>query len=121
MPTKKTRIPKEHTENADGLAAIMKPVRDRLDLHGEMLRQILKILTEDKQSDGPSLSDLLSDLIKRLDTQSRTLLDLTAGVVALRDQLPLEIVRAIDDNLDGSTARQGQPNGSGNGNRGGTA
>lgn len=121
MPTKKTRVPKEHTENADGLAAVMQPVRDRLDLHGEMLRKILTILTEDKEGDGPSLSDLLSDLIKRLDAQSGSLLKLTTAVIALRNQLPLEVVRAIDDNLDGSGASKGQPNGGGRGSQGGSA
>lgn len=119
MPTKNTRISKEREENPDGLAAVMQPVRDRLDLHGEMLRQILKILTEEKESDGPSLSDLLTELIKRLDNQSRTLLELTKAVVALRDQLPLKIVQAIDDNLSG--AAMGPPNGGGRGTGSGSA
>ena len=88
MASKKTRVPEERSENADAAAQAMAPVLERLDLHGEMLARIIQLLTEEKGSDGPSLFDLLADLIKRLD-----------------------LVKAIDDNLDIPHRTNGHANG----------
>ena len=100
MATKKTRISKEHNENIEAAAQALAPVMERLDLHGEMLKHIIKLLTEEKQSDGPTLYDLLADLIKRIDNQSAYLKDLTVAVAQLGINLPLDLIKAIDDNLD---------------------
>ena len=80
MPTKKTRIPKERTENADQMAQALAPIHERLDVHAEMLKRIIQLLTEEKASDEPSLYKLLADLITRIDGQSRYLMELTVAV-----------------------------------------
>ena len=111
MASKKTRIPEERSENADAAAQAMAPVLERLDLHGEMLARIIQLLTEEKGSDGPSLFDLLADLIKRLDNQSAYLKDLTVAVAQLGINLPLDLIQAIDDNLDIPHRTNGHANG----------
>jgi hypothetical protein len=100
MATKKTRISEEQIKNGEAAAQALAPVMERLDLHGEMLKHIIQLLTEEKQSDGPSLYDLLADLIKRIDNQSAYLKDLTVAVAQLGINLPLDLIKAIDDNLD---------------------
>ena len=111
MATKKTRIPIELTENAETAALALTPVMERLDLHGEMLKRIVQLLTAEKQSNGPTLYDLLADLIKRLDNQSAYLKDLTVAVAQLGINLPLDLIKAIDDNLDIPHQTNGHANG----------
>ncbi len=111
MASQATRDPRKHTENMAELVEALSPVRERLDLHGEMLKRILQILTEEKESDGPTLFDLLADLIKRIDSQTRNLAVLTAAVSHLGTNLPLDLVKAIDDNLDIPHRTSGRPNG----------
>ena len=111
MAHKAARDPKEHTENMAALTEALSPIRERLDVHGEMLNRILLILTEEKQSDGPTIYDLLADLIKRIDNQSRYLADLTTAVAQLGINLPLDLVKAIDDNLDIPHRTNGHANG----------
>ena len=111
MATKKTRISEERSENAEAAAQALAPVMERLDLHGEMLKHIIQLLTEEKQSDGPSLYDLLAELIKRIDNQSAYLKDLTVAVAQLGINLPLDLIKAIDDNLDLPHRTNGHPNG----------
>ena len=111
MARKATRDPKEHTENMDALTEALSPIRERLDVHGEMLNRILLILTEEKESDGPSLAELMGELIKRIDSQSRYLADLTVAVSQLGINLPLDLIKAIDDNLDIPHRTNGHPNG----------
>ena len=111
MATKKTRIPEERSENADAAAQALAPVMERLDLHGEMLARIIQLLTEEKGSDGPTLYDLLADLIKRIDRQSAYLKDLTVAVAQLGINLPLDLIKAIDDNLDIPHRPPGHANG----------
>ena len=111
MATKNTRIPEERSENADAAAQALAPVLERLDLHGEMLKHIIQLLTAEKPSDGPSLYDLLADLIKRIDSQSAYLKDLTVAVAQLGINLPLDLVKAIDDNLDIPHRKNGHANG----------
>ena len=114
MSAKAPKQAKERNENTGEMPSSLTQIRDRLDLHGEMLRRILQILTEEKEGDGPTLSELLADLIRRIDVQTRTLADLTTGVLKLGQQMPLDIVRAIDDNLDPSERKKGgRPNGNG--------
>jgi len=42
MATQKTRIPIERTENVEVAAQALAPVLERLDLHGEMLKHIVR-------------------------------------------------------------------------------
>ena len=107
MATKQPRALREHPENAEGLAQALAPVCERLDIHGEMLKRILQVLTEEKESDGPNLFQLLSDLIVRIDGQSHYLKNLTVAVGKLGKELPLDLVQAIDDNLDLSHRQNG--------------
>ena len=102
MAHKAARDPIEHTENMAALTEALSPIRERLDVHGEMLNRILLILTEEKQSDGPTLYDLLAD---------RYLADLTTAVAQLGINLPLDLVKAIDDNLDIPHRTNGHANG----------
>lgn len=97
MATKKTRIQLKPNENAEAAELALAPVLERLDVHGEMLKHIVQLLTEEKQSDGPTLYDLLADLIKRIDGQSAYLKDLTVAVAKLGMNLPLDLIKAIDD------------------------
>lgn len=113
MATKKTRVLKEHPENVEGLAQALGPIHERLDAYGEMLKRILQVLTEEKESDGPNLFQLLSDLIVRIDGQSRYLKNLTVAVGKLGKELPLDLVQAIDDNLDLSRRQNGHADGDG--------
>ncbi len=111
MASKKTRIVEEHAENTERLTQALSPIHERLDVHGEMLKRIIQILTEEKESDGPTLYQLLADLIARLDGQSRYLKDLTVAVGKLGVNLPLDLVQAIDDNLDIPRRQNGHANG----------
>ena len=111
LMSKKTRVPEERSKNADAAAQAMAPVLERLDLHGEMLARIIQLLTEEKASDGPSLFDLLADLIKRLDNQSAYLKDLTVAVAQLGINLPLDLIQAIDDTLGIPQRTDGHANG----------
>ncbi len=111
MATKKTRIQLEPNENAETAELALAAVLERLDLHGEMLKHIIQLLTEEKQSDGPTLYDLLADLIKRIDNQSAYLKDLTVAVAKLGINLPLDLIEAIDDNLDIPHRTNGHANG----------
>ena len=108
MTAKKPRVPKEPSENLEGLAQALAPIHERLDVHGEMLKRILQVLTEERESDGPNLYQLLADLIARIDGQSRYLKNLTVAVGKLGKELPLDLVQAIDDNLDISRRQNGQ-------------
>ena len=109
MATKKTRPSKEQDESTSSLSQALAPVYERLDIHGEMLRGIIRLLTEEKESDGPPLHQLLSDLITRLDRQSGYLKELTVAVGKLGMTLPLDLVQAIDDNLDIPRRQNGHP------------
>lgn len=110
MATKKTRIPKKQDQNIEALGQALSPIHERLDVHGEMLKRIIQLLTEEKENDGPTLYQLLADLIVRLDGQSRYLKDLTVAVGQLGVNLPLDLVKAIDDNLDIPSRQNGHPN-----------
>ena len=110
MAPQAARDPKEHTKNMEDLAEALSPLRERLDVHGQMLNRILQILTEEKEGDGPSLVDLLADLIKRIDNQSRYLAELTVAVSQLGINLPLDLIKAIGDNLDISNRTNGHAN-----------
>ncbi len=77
-------------------------VADTLRFHGEALNRILDILTPDEEaSSGPPLHELIGHLITRLDRQSVMLRDILVAQGKLARDLPLDVVRVIDDNLGG--------------------
>jgi hypothetical protein len=76
-------------------------ISEQLAVQGEQSRAILKILTAEKDSDGPSLVVLLGELILRLDGQNRYLKEVAVAVRTLGRELPNDLVAAIGDNLGG--------------------
>jgi len=76
-------------------------ISEQLAVQGEQIRAILKILTAEKDSDGPSLVVLLGELILRLDGQTRYLKEVAVAVRTLGRELPNDLVAAIGDNLGG--------------------
>ena len=111
MAARPTTAQTEAHDGLDPLSLAVAPLYTRLDVHGEMLQRIIQILTEEKESDGPGLYKLLADLIARIEGQNRYLKDLTVAVAKLGINLPLDLVRAIDDNLDLARRDEGHPNG----------
>jgi hypothetical protein len=87
-------------------------VAGKLHLHGEMLGRILEILTPEQVRAGPSLDELLANLIARLDRQAMMLKEILVIQGKLARDLPADLVRAIDDNLgDGGHTKGGAPGG----------
>ena len=83
-----------------GLQSAMALIASELRVHGECLQRILETITpEEAGQSGPPLHELLGHLIARLDSQSIMLKDILAAQVALARNLPLDVVRVIDDNL----------------------
>ncbi len=76
-------------------------ISEQLAVQGEQIRAILKILTAEKDSDGPSLVVLLGELILRLDGQTRYLKEVAVAVRTLGRELPNDLVAAIGENLGG--------------------
>jgi len=76
-------------------------ISEQLAVQGEQIRAILKILTAEKDSDGPGLVVLLGELILRLDGQTRYLKEVAVAVRTLGRELPNDLVAAIGDNLGG--------------------
>ncbi len=85
-------------------------ISEQLAVQGEQVRAILKILTAEKDGDGPSLVVLLGELILRLDGQTRYLKEVAIAVRTLGRELPNDLVAAIGDNLGG---RRGNGTGEG--------
>ena len=84
------------------LQSAMSLVASELRIHGECLQRILETITpEEAGQSGPPLHELLGHLIARLDSQSIMLKDILAAQIALARNLPLDVVRVIDDNLGG--------------------
>lgn len=89
-------------------------ISEQLAVQGEQIRAILKILTAEKEGDGPNLVVLLGELILRLDGQTRYLKEVAIAVKTLGQELPNELVAAIGNNLNGR-----QSNGTGEDHDGG--
>ena len=84
------------------LQSAMALIASELRIHGECLQRILETVTpEEAGESGPPLHELLGHLIARLDSQSIMLKDILAAQIALARNLPLDVVRVIDDNLGG--------------------
>ena len=85
-----------------GLQGAMTLIASELRIHGECLQRILETITpEEAEQSGLPLHELLGHLIARLDSQSIMLKDILAAQLALARNLPLDVVRVIDDNLGG--------------------
>lgn len=100
MATKTAHATVERGGDANGVNERLALISGQLAVQGEQVRAILEILTADKASDGPSLATQIGELIVRLDNQNYHLKELAAAVGTLGRDLPLNLVAAIDDNLD---------------------
>ncbi len=87
-------------EGAGAGTDAMQHIDDRLTSHGEMLKAILALLQAGASNDGPSLGKLLERLVASVETQTGAITALTTHIAKLRHDLPLDLVAAIDDNLD---------------------
>ena len=81
----------------------------KLDRLGRSLPHLLNIVTGLRECSVAFRSQ--ADLIKRIDSQSAFLKDLTVAVAQLGINLPLDLVQAIDDNLDIPHRTNGHANG----------
>ena len=90
-------------------------ISEQLAVQGEQIRAILKILTAEKEGDGPSLVVLLGELILRLDGQTRHLKEVAVAVRTFGQELPNDLVAAISDSLSGRRS-----DGTGEGHDGGS-
>ena len=75
--------------------------------HGESLETIIRLVTPEQGSpkDGPSLEELMSELLVRLDQQSAYLKDITVRLAKITRDMPLDVVQAIADNFGLDPAR----------------
>ena len=96
-----------HEQHEDGTRKKVEPgnedladIRAQLASHGEMLKAILVLLQAEPAGDGPSLGKLLEALVAGIGEQSRYLKDIGLAIGKLGRDLPLDLVAAIDDNLD---------------------
>jgi hypothetical protein len=89
-------------EGLTALRGAVAHVAGELRLHRETLNRILKILTPEQAESGPSLDELLSNLIARLDRQSVMLKEILVAQGEFARNLPVDVLRAIDDNLSGA-------------------
>lgn len=103
----------EQDESAGGVEERLALISSQLAVQGEQIRAILGLLTAERASNGPSLAKQMGDLIDRLDNQTDYLKDLAVAVGKLGRDLPLDLVAAIDDNLDIPRRREGNPDGNG--------
>jgi hypothetical protein len=69
--------------------------------HGESLETIIRLITPEPGpgKDGPSLEELIGELLARLDSQSAYLKDITVGLAKITRDMPLDVVQAIADNF----------------------
>jgi hypothetical protein len=76
-----------------GLAALANEVH----LQGEILIRIVQLLTPTDEQSSPSLHELLTALIGRLDRQSIMLQEILEAQRNFRSTLPHDVAQAIDD------------------------
>lgn len=113
MATRATWSDDERDEHASRTDEHLALISGQLTIQGEQIGSILKILTAAQASDGPSLAEKLVELISRFDNQSTYIKELTVVVAKLAHDLPLDLVAAIDDNLDVARRKGGDRNGDG--------
>ena len=83
------------------LALALRIVNGTQRIHGERLDKIIELLTPEKDGDGPNVVDVLSQILERLDALTRHTRTMTETLTEMARNLPLETVRAFDDNYGG--------------------
>ena len=86
-------------EKAGQILTLLGSISEQLDGQGDALNFIARCVAPREDADGSKLEDLLAGLIGRLDRQSAILRTISDGLTKIGKTLPLDIVRAIDDNL----------------------
>jgi hypothetical protein len=97
--------PRSNTDKLDLLIGLVGNISTRQEMQGQMLLSILQLVAP-KEGAGPQIADLLAQMIAKLDSLSNVMHETTKEISRIGRNLPLEVVRAIDDNL-------GMANGSG--------
>lgn len=70
-------------------------------IHGERLDKIIALLTPEKEGDALDVRDVLSQILERLDVLTRHTRTVSETLTEMAHNLPLETVRAFDDNFGG--------------------
>ena len=96
-PVSLSTVQRDVRDANSGLVLILGKQR----LHGEHLERIIELVTPEKkeEGEGPSLEEMLSGLLVRLDSQSAYLKDITVGLAKITQDMPLDVVQAIADNF----------------------
>jgi hypothetical protein len=110
----------------DGLAALnggVVTIASELRLHGEALARIEVLLTPENEATGPTLQDLLAQLIAQLNRQSLMLAEILGNLRNPRDAATVTGIDASGraggaPSQSGATGREA--NGASNGNNGGS-
>lgn len=98
-------VPTSPTDQQLGqILTLLGSISDQLDGQGDALNFIARCVAPREDAEGNQLEILLSQLIGRLDKQSAILRIISDGLIKMGKNLPLDIVRAIDDNLGASGA-----------------
>jgi hypothetical protein len=87
-------------EDAESAVPTNRMIAEQLASHGDMLRTILSILQQGDEDESPSLAETIAALIASVGAQNQLLKGLVAAIGKLSRDLPLDLVAAIDDNLD---------------------
>ena len=90
----------DRKEDAESAVPTNQMIADQLASHGDMLRKILSILQQGENDERPSLAEMIAALISGVGAQNQLLKGLVAAIGKLSRDLPLDLVAAIDDNLD---------------------
>ena len=87
-------------EGAAASSPILASILAEQAVHGRLLHTILELLTANRDDDGPSLSKLIESLVAAIGEQTRALADLSMAVAKFGRELPLDLVAAIDFNVN---------------------
>jgi len=91
----------DRKQGAGSAVATNQMIAEQLASHGDMLRMILSILQQSGENDErPSLAEMIAALISAVGAQNQLLKGLVGAIGKLSRDLPLDLVTAIDDNLD---------------------
>ena len=99
--------PGSDADKLDLLIGLASDISTRQEMQGQILLSILQFVAP-KEGAGPRLADLLAQMIAKLDSLSNIMHETTKEISRIGRNLPLEVVRAIDDN-------PGRATGNGNG------
>lgn len=88
-------LPEEAKEFAENQLKIMQTLRhqtDQLRIFGELLRQVVQLLTpEDKPREGPSLAEMIAELVRQLQVTNETLKDVADTTARSMVEIPVAV------------------------------